>query len=259
MRASLRVESLRETFSDRIPGGSDLCCYWFEKAREQIVGRKCKRAGLLATNSIRQPGNRKVLERILATANIFFAESDRPWVLDGAAVRVSMAGFDEGSEKTKTLDGKSVDVIDATLSSSSASATSHRLVANKAVSFVGDCKKGAFDISDDLARELLRTAGNPNGKPNSDVIVPLANADDITDRFRNVWIIDFGISMPEAEAALFEKPFAYVKENVKPARDKVRSNLERKRWWLHARPASDMRKANRGNRPLHRYAGSFET
>lgn len=41
------VSELRRTFGARIPGQSDLCCYWFEKARTQIEAKKCKRAGLL--------------------------------------------------------------------------------------------------------------------------------------------------------------------------------------------------------------------
>ena len=239
------VESLREIYSNRIPGGSDLCCYWFEKARELVTLQKCKRAGLLATNSIRQPRNRKVLERVVEGGTIFFAESDRPWVLDGAAVRVSMIGFDAGSERAKILDGKEVISIDAALSSSRTSTTSQVLTANDGISFVGDCKKGAFDIEDALAIELILATGNPNGLPNSDVVVPLANADDVTDRFRHVWIIDFGELRTETEAAQYERPFAHALAYVKPARDKVRNNLERKRWWLHARPAPDMRKATR--------------
>ncbi len=42
-------------------GGADLVTYWFEKARVQIAERRAKRVGLLATNSIRQPQNRRVL------------------------------------------------------------------------------------------------------------------------------------------------------------------------------------------------------
>ena len=34
------VESLRALYEDRLPGQSDLCCYWFEKAREQIAAAK---------------------------------------------------------------------------------------------------------------------------------------------------------------------------------------------------------------------------
>ncbi len=40
------VEEFREIYGNRIPGQSDLCCYWFEKARDLIEHRKCKRAGL---------------------------------------------------------------------------------------------------------------------------------------------------------------------------------------------------------------------
>ncbi len=76
---------------------ADLCCYWFEKARRQIEEGKCQRAGLLATQGIRGGANRDVLKRIKETGDIFFAESDRDWILDGADVHVSMVGFDDGS------------------------------------------------------------------------------------------------------------------------------------------------------------------
>src|SRR5213078_3898444 len=47
------VKELRRTYGDRIPGQSDLCCYWFERARDSIEHKHCKRAGLLATQGIR--------------------------------------------------------------------------------------------------------------------------------------------------------------------------------------------------------------
>ena len=78
---------------------ADLCCYWFEKARQQIEKGKCKRAGLLATQGIRGGANREVLKRIKEDGDIFFAESDRDWILDGANVHVSMVGFDNGDGK----------------------------------------------------------------------------------------------------------------------------------------------------------------
>ena len=82
----------------RLPGFADLSLtYWFEKAREQIEnGQSVKRAGLLATNSIRGGANREsTKQRIKETGDIFMAWSDRDWMLDGAAVRVSMVGFDK--------------------------------------------------------------------------------------------------------------------------------------------------------------------
>ena len=108
LRAELRdayVDDLFALYRGRVAREADLVAYWFEKARKEIEGGRAKRAGLLATNSIRGGANRRVLSRIRETGGIFFAESDRPWVLNGAAVRVSMVGFDDGTETEKTLDG----------------------------------------------------------------------------------------------------------------------------------------------------------
>ena len=52
-----------------------------------IEAGKAKRAGLLATQASAGGANRTVLERIKETGDIFWAWSDRPWILDGAAVR----------------------------------------------------------------------------------------------------------------------------------------------------------------------------
>ncbi len=48
----------------------------------------------------------KFLERIKETGDIFWAQSDRDWILDGATVHVSMIGFDNGKENDKCLDGE---------------------------------------------------------------------------------------------------------------------------------------------------------
>ncbi|MCX6039082.1 MAG: class I SAM-dependent DNA methyltransferase, partial [Chloroflexi bacterium] len=50
MRAELGdkyVDDLRALYGDRIPGQSDLVCYWFEKARAMIESGQVTRAGLL--------------------------------------------------------------------------------------------------------------------------------------------------------------------------------------------------------------------
>ncbi|MCX8146761.1 MAG: N-6 DNA methylase, partial [Azovibrio sp.] len=97
------VAALRQCYAGRVPGGADLVCYWFEKARAQIESGQCQRAGLVATNSIRGGANRKVLDRIVASTRIFEAWSDEPWVNDGAAVRVSLVCFGQG--ELARLDG----------------------------------------------------------------------------------------------------------------------------------------------------------
>ena len=97
------VEALFKLYEGRVPAFADLVCYWFEKARAMIEEGKVKRAGLLATNSIRGGANRKVLERIKETGDIFWAQSDRDWILDGAAVNVSMIGFDDRNRVRKVF------------------------------------------------------------------------------------------------------------------------------------------------------------
>ena len=74
-----------------------------------------ERAGLLATQGIRGGANRQVLERIKQSGGIFFARSDEPWVLSGAAVHISFVGQDDGSEKDRELDGQPVTSINPNL------------------------------------------------------------------------------------------------------------------------------------------------
>ena len=58
------VDAVYGVYGNRIPNSSDLCCYWFEKARGTIETGATKRAGLLATQAIRFQSNRRVLTRI---------------------------------------------------------------------------------------------------------------------------------------------------------------------------------------------------
>jgi type II restriction/modification system DNA methylase subunit YeeA len=248
MRAELGddyVSALRALYAERVPGGADLVTYWFEKARAQIAAGKAKRAGLLATNSIRMVGNRPVLERIKASGGIFMAWSDRPWVLDGANVRVSMVGFGDGSESGAVLDGVQVDTIHSDLSAASNVASAAKLKENTGLCFLGVMKGGPFDISQEQAAVMLAAPLNPNGKPNSDVVKRRLSGRDIVQRDQYGWLIDFG-ELAESEAALYEIPFEYVKRDVKPLRDVNRDRLMRENWWLHGRYRPAMRRAISG-------------
>ncbi len=203
------VDRLFALWRDRVRPEADLCCYWFEKARAQIEAGKCKRAGLLATQGIRGGANRHTLQRIKRTGDIFFAESDRPWILNGANVHIAMVGFDDGRDTSRVLDRVSVPAIHSNLTAHSDITKACRLAENVGVGFMGDTKGGGFDIPERLALALL-DAPNPHGRPNSDVIVPWINGLDVTRRCRNIWIIDFGIESDMSTACLYEKPFAYV-------------------------------------------------
>ena len=244
------VERMFSLYRGRVPGEADFVCYWFEKARAKIESGNCNRSGLLATQGIRGGANRRVLERIKESGDIFMAHSDRPWILDGAVVHVSIVGIDDGTETDRKLDGEPVAAIYANLATGVDLTAARRLKENADTSFIGDMKKGKFEITESDAFRMLSMPSNPDGRPNSDVIRPWVNGLDITRRPRNMWIIDFDMDMLESDAALYEAPYEYIKRRVKPARDKVRNDLERRRWWVHGRTAPDLRHAMHG---LQRY------
>jgi len=238
------VERLFALYEDRVPAFADLCCYWFEKARAHIAAGKCKRAGLLATQGIRGGANREVLKRIKDTGGIFWAESDRPWILDGANVHVSMVGFDNGTEKVHVLDGKPVAAINPNLTSCADITTATIIAANQGISFQGPSPKAPFDIDAESATVMLADKGNPNGRPNADVVRSVMSAVDIAQRSRGLWTIDFAL-MAFEEAAQYEKPFEYVRKHVLPIRETRRDDY-RGMWWQYARPRPEMRAALQG-------------
>ncbi|MBI4027402.1 MAG: class I SAM-dependent DNA methyltransferase, partial [Verrucomicrobia bacterium] len=236
------VDKLFAALSDRVRPEADLCCYWFEKARKHIEENKCQRAGLLATQGIRGGANREVLKRIKESGDIFFAVSDRDWILDGANVHISMVGFDDGSEMQKVLDGQFAKGITAQLTGGSATYAASFLAPNLNISFMGITPAGRFDIEFETGLKLLQTP-NPNGLQNSDVIRPYLNGNDLTKRTREQWTIDFGIDASMENSARYEAPFEYILKTVKPERDNNNREAYRQRWWLYAEPRPAMRTA----------------
>ena len=111
------------------------------------------------------------------------------------------------------------------------------------VAFMGDTKGGPFDIPGEQAREWLQAPANPNGRPNSDVLKPWMNGMDITRRPSGKWIVDFGWEMSREEAAFYEAPFQYLRENVYPVRQHNRRDSYRVNWWRHVEPRQGMWRA----------------
>jgi hypothetical protein len=237
------LADLTKIYGDRIPPKSDLVCYWFEKSRQAIQNDTVRRCGLIATQAIRKGLSRTVLDRIKGSGDIFMAYSNRPWILDGASVRVSIICFDNGTEAQKFLDEKMVKNINPDLSSSADITTANLLEENKNIAFPGSKKYGAFDIESEVAHRMLSDGNNPNGRPNSDVVKPWVNGSDLVGPRRGMWIIDFGVKTPIEEAAKYQMPFEYVRKIVKPHRDKERIASTRINWWLFERQRPEMREA----------------
>ncbi len=252
------VSSLFTTYKNRLPATADIVCYWFEKTGEQIASGQAKRAGLVATNSIRGGANRRALQAATDNRPIFEAWSDEPWVIDGAAVRVSLVCFARADDEfviDVRLNGSTVDEIHTDLTARHKGVgvdvtKARRLGMNARISFKGDEKGGPFNVPGDLAREWLRLPANPNGRLNADVLKPWINGMDLTRRSADKWIVDFGVRMSEQEAALYEEPFRYLRQNAFTIRQQNRVEVNRVNWFRHRRPVPDMWAALNG---LSRY------
>lgn len=239
------VEGLFTVFEGRVPQEADLVTYWHEKSRAMVAAGRARRVGLLATQGIRGGANRRVIEQIKESGDLFLAWSDERWVLEGAAVHVSFLGYDDGSDTARTLNGHPVASINANLTSGLDLNLARSLKENLGIAFMGDTKGGAFDVTAEQAARML-AAKNPDGRPNSGVVRPRVNGLVTKGGAAKTWIIDFGVDMSEGEAALYEAPFEYIRWLVKPERDKNRRASYRERWWIHVEPRPAMRAALEG-------------
>ena len=250
------TDQLRLVFAERLPGFTDLVCYWFEKSRAQIVSGHTKRVGLVATKAIAKNTNLPVMRRIAEVATIHEAWSNEPWVQDGAAVRVALACF--AAEDTLALparlNGGPVEKINANLTSGLDISVAEQLDDNEDASLLGIQKSGPFDVEGELARSWLTQPVNPNSQYNAAVLKPYWNGDDLAGRPRDRWIIDIPRGLSEASAALFEEPFNYLvsapyeptsatdKRPLKDVRMGARDDHARTRWWEQYWPRPEMRR-----------------
>jgi hypothetical protein len=250
------VSRLRAAYAKRVPGGADLVCYWFERAREEVAEGRTQRVGLVSTNSIRGGANRVVLDRIAGTATIFEAWSDEDWTLDGAAVRVSLVCFGRDVAPPYRLNGVPTPQINADLTNATADLTTAKpLLENQRVAFNGIQKTGPFELNGADARLMLAMPINPNGLPNSAVVRPWWNGLDVARRPRDMWIVDFGLDEVEARVSLFPAPYSHLARLVKPLRVGKREERTNRCWWLFQWSRPKMRAALA---PLQRFIVSPE-
>lgn len=256
------VTALRKLYEGRVPGGADLVTYWFAKSWAQVEAGMSTVVGLVATNSIRGGQNRRVLDAITDRGTIFEAWSDEPWILDGAAVRVSIICFSRKCFTPRSLlDGEGIVSIYPDLTGHSAGmetadfTKAKKLSTNLGLCFQGIKKVGSFEISGDLARDWLKLPANPNGRSNKEVLRPYYNGLAITRRPTDIWIVDFGVERSEEESALFEAPFEHIVNTVKEKRQNVRRKGHQLNWWRFGEARPGMRAKLHG---LKRYIATPE-
>lgn len=232
------VDRLYNAWNGLVPNGADYCMYWFEKARQQIVNGKAARAGLLGTQGIRGQTSRGVLDQILESGSIFFAVSEKAWREDSADVRISMVGFDDGSQIGKELDGCSVTVINSNLTSLQADVSKARkLRENEGIAFQGVIKSNDFIVGEEKAKRWILMTSGDETYDNKDILRPIITGRDLTGRNAGNWVIDFGVDMPHREAMKYMFPYEYLRKVVGPDDD------DSDRWWLFQNAGSAMRAA----------------
>ena len=255
------TETIRAIYEGRLPGFTDLVCYWYENARQQITVGRSARAGLVATNSIRKNTNLPVLRRISESMRIFEACSEEKWTVDGAAVDVSLICFGK-SDQPARLNGITVAGINPDLTSGLDLTRTLSLPENTNGASLGIQKSGPFDVSGDAARTWLMEPLNPNNQPNSAVLKPYWNGDDIAGRPRDYWLIDLPLGQIEAEASLFASPFQHIQTTPDDEGKMIfelRAELGERagpRWWEQHWPRPEMRARIA---PLRRYIVTPET
>lgn len=116
---------------------------------------------------------------------------------------------------------------------------------NANTAYSGIQKTGPFEVGGELARKWLLTP-NPDGRSNAAVVKRWSNGLDVTRRNRDMWIIDFGVDMPESEAALFEAPYEYGRQHIKPTRVGKREARTNEWWWIFQWARPQMRAAIAG-------------
>jgi len=263
MKRKLGVDetaAIRAVYEGRLPHFTDLVCYWFENAREMIEAGRAKRAGFVATNSIRKNTNLPVMHRIVGTTRVFEAWNEEKWTIDGAAVDVSLVCFGESKQPAR-LNGVVAEGINPDLTTGLDLTLAKPLRENANSAFLGIQKSGPFDVPGALARQWLIEPSNPNGQSNSAVLRPYWNGDDVTGRPRDFWLIDLPVGLPEAEASLFSSLFDHIRQTpdedgktISELRDL--SGSDGCAWWELWRPRPAMRSSIQ---PLKRYIVTPET
>ncbi len=267
------VEALRATHTD-VPDSADFVMYWWNTAAHLVRGGAVRRFGLITTNSIRQPFNRRVLEPHLAAKNplsLGFAIPDHPWVdsTDGAAVRIAVTVADAGvhdgilarvvKEVSGDEEGITVELlqqrgmIHADLSVGANVSSAESLTFGSGLTSNGVMiRGGGFIVTPEEAKQL----GLGSVPDLAKHIRKYRNGRDLTQNSRGMLIVDFfGLTEVEARTR-FPAAYQWILDRVKPERDVSRDDGFRENWWIFGRPRPALRAALKG---LARYIATIET
>ncbi len=256
----------------KLPRSADLALFFWAKGAQAVAEGGVRRCGLITSNSLRQAFSRRIVAAALEArrpVHLAFAIPDHPWA-DGegtAAVRIAMsvvaAGPGAGRLLTVTPEGDGEvplvecvtreGVINADLTICATPDTARPLLANEGLTSRGMSLHGAgFIVTPAVARSL--GLGRVPGLERH--IRLYRNGRDLTQRGRDVMVIDLDGLSEEEVRRRFPATYQHVLTHVKPERDSNNEAYRRTHWWLFGRNNAVLRPALRG---LPRYIATVET
>jgi hypothetical protein len=251
------VDAIQSAWSE-VPHATDFVLRWWNHAAKLTRYGTTKRFGFIATKSISQAYNRRVLVNEMSADNpisITFAIPNHPWTDAGADVRVAMtvatAGVTDGvlwrvtEERSAALVASDNDLvvtltptrghIHPDLSVGPKTFTTKPLRANERLCAVGmKTIGGGFVVDSEHAQRLLQQCG-PSATA---VIRPYLNGRDLASATRGVYVIDlFGFSEHDVRSQ-FPAIYQHLLVAVKEERERNRNKIFRDLWWVigHPRP-----------------------
>ncbi|HSY47423.1 MAG TPA: DNA methyltransferase [Thermoanaerobaculia bacterium] len=266
------VDALRSTHKD-VPDTADFVMYWWDEAARLVTIGAIRRFGLITTNSITQPGTRRLLQNRMGNSGglrLTFAIPDHPWSDSetGAAVRIAMTvgASDqsqgtllnvtrerEGSGDERSVDFKSTaGTINADLTVGANVSDAVTLRSNKSLSFMGMTLVGeGFRINSDQLSDM-----GLKGDELPEFVHPYLIGRELTRINSGRFVIDlYGLDIEdvrERHPAIYQ----WLNDRVRPNREQNKREGYRSKWWLFGETRGGLRKALKG---LTRYIATPET
>ena len=183
----------RSNYDGRLPGFTDLVCYWFENGRALIEAGDVARVGFVATNSIRKNTNLPVMhgsQRRPASRSVERREVDRRRCYGRRVADLLRRQWRRGRD----LNGKPVAGINPDLTTVSTSPWQSPCWKTK-MAHSSAFRKAGRSMYRHYCTGMDGQPANPNGRRNEEVLKPYWNGDDLTGRPRDMSFIDLGSSL----------------------------------------------------------------
>lgn len=255
------VDAIRASFE--LPENCDFVMYWWHMAAEITKKRDARRFGLITTSQITGSFNASVVSDHLYAedpVSIDFAVPDHPWVdnKDGASVRIALtclsAGNHDGILETLThvrgerhmSDSEEFEARSGYILPNLAIGPNVRgscvLQSNGGMAAVGFQFNGrGFAVDAEQAASYLSKC--PKISSN---LRPFVNGNDITQKPRRLWMLDF-YGLTEADLASdYPDAYQHLLLNVKPERSVNPRESRRRNWWIFGEALSPFRPAMKG-------------